>query len=133
MTAAARIMVVPGRIGTIVPINPTANRTIVMSQQRSSIDAKRNSRFVNRESESDRSNVSRSPFDRAIVDPILNSPRFNSNRRLVYATCSWNQSSRFHPVHQNRRRPEANQVERQFREEKLCAAVFSDEIGRAHV
>src|SRR5262249_30021592 len=34
----------------------------------------------------------------AVVDLILSFPRLNSNRRIVYATCSWNQSARLHLI-----------------------------------
>jgi hypothetical protein len=36
MIAAAKMIVVPGRTGAIVPIKPTANSTIVNSHQKSS-------------------------------------------------------------------------------------------------
>src|SRR5713101_8020147 len=54
----------------------------------------------------------------------------NSNWRIVYATCSWNQSARFHSLDQDRRRAEADQVERQFRKEEHAPAFFPDGIHR---
>src|SRR4030095_9494019 len=69
----------------------------------------------------------------AIVDLIVSFPRLNSNRRIVYATCSWNQSARFHLIDKNRRRAETDQAERQFRERKYVAAFLSDGLyGHVH-
>ena len=41
-------------------------------------------------------------FDPAVVDLILSFPHLNSNQRIVYVTCCWNQSARLHFIYKNR-------------------------------
>ena len=46
MSAAARMTVVPGKTGRTVPINPTANKTTTISQQRSSMGLVMTAKFL---------------------------------------------------------------------------------------
>src|SRR5438128_8026716 len=64
------------------------------------------------------------PFDRVEADLIVEFPRLNADRRIRYATCSWNQSARFHSLNQNRGRAETGQTEREFWKKKHAAALF---------
>src|SRR6266566_6732261 len=106
------MIVAPGIAGKTEPIRPTAKSTIVKNHQNSSMGSvNRDSRFVNRKEPPGRditNHVTDLLFDRVAADLIVNFPSLNSNRRIVYATCSWNKSARFHALDQDRRRPEAD-------------------------
>src|SRR6266568_4404238 len=70
------------------------------------------------------------PFDRVDVDLIVEFPRLNADRRIRYATCSWNKRARFHSLNQNRGRTETDYIERQFWKKKHAAALFPDGVHR---
>src|SRR6476620_6440212 len=72
-----------------------------------------------------RLNVSTISFDPLNAKPILNFYTKITTGDSKHATCSWNQSARFHVIDKNGRRAETDRAARQFRERKYVAAFLS--------
>src|SRR5438105_15058405 len=122
------MIVVPGITGTTVPMSPIAISTMAVSHQKTVIKELRLSRSYCRLSAVVNSStiaemlVAKS-FDHTPAVSILTFTVF-------HGTSYRHKSSRFHFADENRRWAEASHFEREFRQTKYLAALFSDGIHR---